>query len=506
MATAFRAKVHVLSAAASEPAGTVVGDYELMLALSAAAGTPVPPAGWAPLATWNGTNSKFALWSIRRGAAAPSYTWTGGSGFTETSVLCWKDFPLNGTVVVTVNPAQQINPQNPDPPATPSVPGTVVIAIGGSWTGSVGVVWAPPANYTIREDGSGVGNDLMVADRFITAQGPENPGAFSNGSPTLDDVAAGTVALIPPQDPPEQPPLEALRRFARSMLGAEPQSATVTGPNAFVLTVVTGAYPYTGLAAGLEKASDLAVSTGAYAYTGISITLEKGSKIVATVGAYPYTGIAIGLEKAARLAASTGAYPYNGIAAGLEKGFRLIAASGAYAYAGNPAGLYKGSLVSVVVGNYPYNGIAATLTWSGAGAKIITVATGAYAYTGVNANLVYVPVAAPASTVDGSGIRFLSRAHPDHYASQNRLYNEYLDRVKTERDRRARPASPGPRQAVPAADGGAGELPATVSARAVTAMDLELAQRLRDSQARAAADEARLASQQRDDDDLLMMD
>lgn len=201
MAIAFRAKTHTLDAAPGEPAGTASGDDVFLWALSAAAGTPVPPAGWTVLGTWAGTNGKFALWWIKRGGAAPSYTWTGNSGFTESSASSYSGRSSSTTPLVVVNAAHQINPQNPDCPAAASAAaGSMILAFGGSWTGSVTSVWAAPAGYTIRENGVSVGNDLMMAEK-LSAGGIEDPGAFSNGSATLNDVAEATVTLPLDQTP-----------------------------------------------------------------------------------------------------------------------------------------------------------------------------------------------------------------------------------------------------------------------------------------------------------------
>lgn len=247
MAT-FRAKTHSLTANPGEPAGTAAGD-DVFLWVISNTGTPAAPVGWTVLGTWIGTNSRFALWWIKRGSSAPSYTWTGGTGFIESSAEAWQGRVSSSTPVAVVKAAHQINPQNPLCPATASSPAdTTVILFGGSWTGSVGSVWAPPATYTIREDGGAtVGNDLMSADKLLAVAGVETPAAFSNGSATLDDVAEATVTLLPDSVGGVAllavlPSIPGSPRYAKWMARAQPNLPSASVPVIVSATLATHSY------------------------------------------------------------------------------------------------------------------------------------------------------------------------------------------------------------------------------------------------------------------------
>lgn len=88
MAIAFRALSTAVGFTGSEPTGTAQGDFLIALATTLGPSAPTGPAGWVQRGTTRSITGPYYgnIWTITRGASAPSYTW-GGGGSTDRLLI-----------------------------------------------------------------------------------------------------------------------------------------------------------------------------------------------------------------------------------------------------------------------------------------------------------------------------------------------------------------------------------------------------------------------------------
>ncbi|MEZ0392712.1 MAG: hypothetical protein ACAH59_10875 [Pseudobdellovibrionaceae bacterium] len=165
--------------------------------------TASTPTGWTLLYTIQTNQTKTYLYWIRRGASAPTYTFTYSSvDYAEFSVTAWSGVITSGSPidVSASNASVQKAPAHPDcPSVTTTVANTVVIAFGMGWSGW-STIAGTPSGYTAREVGvNGNNNDLAVFSKAVAVAGAENPAAITGAlNPGVsNDVAEVTVALKP---------------------------------------------------------------------------------------------------------------------------------------------------------------------------------------------------------------------------------------------------------------------------------------------------------------------
>lgn len=176
----------------TEPAGAAQNDIMVCFFLVAAAGTPGAPTGWLVLT--NGLQGFDGLFDyhisvIRRGASAPSLTWTtGGSFYREGQIICISGASTAGTALDAVEVMAKANGNggansNPDPPSvTTATANDLVIAGGMNWSGSGGGGWVAQSGYTIRSDNT-PGNVIVVSTRtaLVNPAGAEDPAIYTGG-------------------------------------------------------------------------------------------------------------------------------------------------------------------------------------------------------------------------------------------------------------------------------------------------------------------------------------
>jgi hypothetical protein len=86
------------------------------------------------------------------------------------------------------------------------------------------------------------------------------------------------------------------------------------------------------------------------------------------------------------IAVDSGSYSYAGTDAQLIASKVLKVDAGSYLYTGSAVSLLKGFVLATSAGSYSYLGQDATLTYTPAGAFILTANSGNYTYTGSNVN------------------------------------------------------------------------------------------------------------------------
>lgn len=184
---AYRSSSHVVGtgtdATPSEPAGAAENDIFLAIFHCASAGTPGLPAGWTELYTgtdpFDGFFDYKVAW-IRRGASAPSLTFTTGSSVRrEVFIHAISGAITTGSPIDDDDRAQNTDP-DPDPPAiTTLADNSLIISFGVCWIGSGGTQWVAPTGYTIIGDNT-LGNYTYNARKntLKSPAGTEDPGVF----------------------------------------------------------------------------------------------------------------------------------------------------------------------------------------------------------------------------------------------------------------------------------------------------------------------------------------
>jgi hypothetical protein len=188
----------------TEPSGTAQDDI-LVAAffLDNDGGAPTPPASWNTLtgSPQLSVDSLFqgGVYWIKRGASAPSLTWTwdGDSVYREVIISAWRGVdgtsPINQSAVTTSG-----NRGTPDGPAvTPNVNDCAIITVCFHWTGAASGGWTAPTNYNIDHT-TNTNEGLGLARRILSGGSgvSQDPGAWSAAAGT-DDCWEVTLALAP---------------------------------------------------------------------------------------------------------------------------------------------------------------------------------------------------------------------------------------------------------------------------------------------------------------------
>jgi hypothetical protein len=196
----FRSKNEVIgtggNATVTEPASAAQNDVMWAVAFCDTAATLSAPSGWTVL--WSGTASatfKYNIAWIRRGASAPSLTWTiGSSVYREVHVVCYSGVVTSGNPYEASADGGVTSSANPDCPSVTTVnANAMVLAIGINWGGS-NTAWGAPAGYTIRLRNT-AGDDGILSEKKVVSAGAENPAAYTGGSGNSLVTWQGTVAL-----------------------------------------------------------------------------------------------------------------------------------------------------------------------------------------------------------------------------------------------------------------------------------------------------------------------
>ena len=179
---------------ATEPGSSADGDgFIMFVAIDDAHSGVNGPSGWTFVGSADiGTATNY-IYSIRRGAGAPSLdvSWT-TSRYTEWLVMrvtgqrAGDDF-VEAIAFGTPAAGVDINP----PAVTTLTADTLVVAAGQSSVGTI--VNNAPTNYTLRSLGDG-SFDYVVATRAIAAVGSEDPGVYDNAQAS-STVCGLTLAI-----------------------------------------------------------------------------------------------------------------------------------------------------------------------------------------------------------------------------------------------------------------------------------------------------------------------
>lgn len=187
-----------LNATVTEPTGAAANDIFIAVAHCAVAGTLTAPAGWSVIT--NGTQGFDALYDynvawIRRGASAPSLTWTTGtSQYREVFVHAFSGAISSGDAI-DVHAKANASTGNEDPPSVTTTANNSLVFIAAiNYGGSIG--WVAPANYTLRGNTT-AGNNTINASRtsLVSPAGAENPAVFTGGPGAGNAWEAFTIAI-----------------------------------------------------------------------------------------------------------------------------------------------------------------------------------------------------------------------------------------------------------------------------------------------------------------------
>jgi hypothetical protein len=191
---------------------------------------------------------------------------------------------------------------------------------------------------------------------------------------------------------------------------------TWSGSSGYKLTVSTGAFTLTGIAAGYRRALVASTVAGSFLLSGLATTLRSARLCSATVGTFTLTGIAAAVRAARAVVAAKGTFALTGIAAGLLTPIhRLTVTAGTLLLSGQAALLRAARLpLTAATGLFAETGFAARLA---RGCAVPTV-RGQFLLAGSAATLVYRPVqtyamaAVPGRfTLSGAAV-WLNRSEP----------------------------------------------------------------------------------------------
>jgi hypothetical protein len=200
----FRAQSNVVGTASTDPApgeptGTAPGDLLVAWAVIASTGSLSLPTGWTLLSSGTQGAFKWLHGYIPRGASAVSTTFaqTGGSLYREVHIGCWKSDSgqsLELNAQSAAGASGNAATHNPNPPSvTPTKIGVAVC--GGVWWAGSGTAWAGSAGYTVRARNT-AGDDVVFADKPLSAVAAEDPAAFSGAGSATNDYWDGMTLVI----------------------------------------------------------------------------------------------------------------------------------------------------------------------------------------------------------------------------------------------------------------------------------------------------------------------
>lgn len=211
MAIAFRsASVNALVGTdntPAEPTGAAENDIFVAIMVGAAALTLGLPSGWSSLYAGSGSVMEFLVGWIRRGASAPSLTFTTvGSNYSEVRIAAFSGCLTSGSVIDSQSASGgtgTATPGYPDPPSTTAVGSACMAVCGGGRWNDFGTSITAPTGYTAVVNN----NDAQaLAYKLLSGSGAEDPSAFGGSKAdasgdtwhgftiTLSPVASGVVS------------------------------------------------------------------------------------------------------------------------------------------------------------------------------------------------------------------------------------------------------------------------------------------------------------------------
>lgn len=171
----------------SEPTGAAENDILVAIMGCASAGTIGIPSGWTSIEAGTDAFDGFFDYSIawiRRGASAPSLTWTTGSSvYREVQVVCISGAITSGSPI-EANTGAQGSATQPDGPSVTTLTANAMVLTGfyyGQNGGSSAGGWTVPASYTLSADNT-ANNRTCAAVRVMPSTGAENPAAWANST------------------------------------------------------------------------------------------------------------------------------------------------------------------------------------------------------------------------------------------------------------------------------------------------------------------------------------
>lgn len=297
-AVALRSFSEVNSLTASEPSGTVQGDF--LVAYAKGTGNNVeltPPAGWTaivtPFSVAYSTPRYVGAWYIVRGSSAPSYTWTGPTN-AYIVVTAW-------TGVDTGNPIQNVFSSTTATSATPNGP-LVITEVANSML--VTVALQNNAAPTLSSNPTGMTNiqtnttsRIHSARQIIASTGGTGVRQWTFSSSTLNGLISFAIAP-PPANPTISTPTSASITSSGATLGGNITAqggSAVTARGVCYAVTATNANPQSG-GSGVTCVAEGNTGTGVFTKAVTGLTQNTG---------YSYTAYATNTQGTAYTSAST---------------------------------------------------------------------------------------------------------------------------------------------------------------------------------------------------------
>ena len=297
-AVALRSFSEVNSLTASEPSGTVQGDF--LVAYAKGTGNNVeltPPAGWTaivtPFSVAYSTPRYVGAWYIVRGSSAPSYTWTGPTN-AYIVVTAW-------TGVDTGNPIQNVFSSTTATSATPNGP-LVITEVANSML--VTVALQNDAAPTLSSNPTGMTNiqtnttsRIHSARQIIASTGGTGVRQWTFSSSTLNGLISFAIAP-PPANPTISTPTSASITSSGATLGGNITAqggSAVTARGVCYAVTATNANPQSG-GSGVTCVAEGNTGTGVFTKAVTGLTQNTG---------YSYTAYATNTQGTAYTSAST---------------------------------------------------------------------------------------------------------------------------------------------------------------------------------------------------------
>lgn len=177
------------TATGTEPTGSAQGDILIAFVTTngGANGSPTGPAGWtSELDFVTQTSSRITVWSIKRGASAPSYVWTIAN--TAVGILIWANSGGDTATWIDATPTGSDNASS----TAPTSPSITTVTSGALLL--VGIFSFPGGAYTVpsgfSQDINDSANDMAGAHKTAGAFGAT--GTFAWAQP---NVVSGTVTI-----------------------------------------------------------------------------------------------------------------------------------------------------------------------------------------------------------------------------------------------------------------------------------------------------------------------
>ena len=144
MAIAFRSASHTVSLTGTEPAGAAAGD--VLIAVVASNPAPTGPTGWTQQgsALPSGGGYAASIWTITRGASAPSYVWGGGGSDPTCDIVAY-----SGASATIGAVASSANNSGVSPSVTSTVANSTLICAMQDGNAAAGTNSAP-SGMTLR--------------------------------------------------------------------------------------------------------------------------------------------------------------------------------------------------------------------------------------------------------------------------------------------------------------------------------------------------------------------